>query len=173
MYNNILIHKFRDTLYKRISSSLIIFSIFGTGGWPGLTHAYFSIAPRDSCNSIVDFPGRLRYRTHDDVRFATGKLSHRSEVGRAKRNGWHVQLILDHQTRFLESNVCGHGDIKLVVSGTNFQRHSDGPDEDTSLLDAFRVAALYEDDLSSKYNRRVGQPNRCKTIVCHIFCIKY
>lgn len=72
--------------YEIIFISRIAFSIFGTGGWRGLAYAYFSFAPRDSCNSVIDFPGRLRYRVHDDLRFAAGKLSHRSEVGRAKRN---------------------------------------------------------------------------------------
>lgn len=50
--------------------------------------------------------------------------------------------------------------IKLVVSGTGFQRHGDGSDKDTSPLDDFRVATLPEDDLSPKYNFRVGQLDR-------------
>lgn len=92
--------------YKRISRWLIAFSIFRAGGWSGLADAYFSVAPCDTCNPVVGFSGRLRYRVHDDVRFAAGKLSHRSEVGRAKRHGRERRLILDHRTRFRESNVC-------------------------------------------------------------------
>lgn len=59
-------------------------SIFWSGGRDSRARAYFPNALRNFRGPLVDFPGRLRYRTHDHVHFADGELSDRSEVGCAK-----------------------------------------------------------------------------------------
>lgn len=79
----------------------IAFSIFGTGRQRSLARACFLGAPYSPYRTLVNFSGRLRYRTHDDVRPVTGELSHCSEVGRCKTK-WPdtMQLIIRSSDAF-------------------------------------------------------------------------
>jgi len=50
--------------------------------------------------------------------------------------------------------------MKLVISGTDFQRHGDGPDENTSPFNGLHDAALPEDNLFIKHHCRVYYSDR-------------
>lgn len=88
------------------------------------------------------------------MRPAAGELSHRSEVGRARRNGSRVRLILDHRRRAFGNRIFMETRGVRKTCGA-FQRHGVGRDEDTTPLGDLRGAPLPKDHLPADRNRRV------------------